>query len=182
MIRYKKKYCPLFWVALIFITFIGCKDAPEEIKFSKDIFQKYKDEGKGTYFQIPPGMVSVFLDQEKPGNLELIDLLSDVKKLTFLIVPNNTQSKESSHYSDINNMLEAIYFQDLASINNGTELITVKILPKGSVNTEEMIVLVSNYQSLFCISFQGIIDLSKIANLTKPENIEVISNLNRFNR
>lgn len=182
MIRFNKKYYPLLWVALFFITFLGCNEAPEEIKSSKDIFQKYKDEGKGTYFQIPPGMVSVFLDQEKSGGPELIDLLSDVKKLTFLIVPNNTQSKESDHYSDINNMLETLKFQDLASINNGTELIKVKILPNESIKTEEMIVLVSNYQSLFCISFQGNIELSKIASLTKPENIEVISNLNRFNR
>ena len=68
-------------------------------------------------------------------------------------------------------------------INSGNEIVTVKISQGNSGDKiDELIIIVSNYQSLFCISFKGDISLNSIANLTKPENMASISNLNRFNR
>jgi hypothetical protein len=160
----------------------GCNSTNEHAdKTSKDIYVSYSEEGIGKTFSVPPGIVSVFLDESKVGNTELKLLLEDIRHLNFLIIPNLSSDVDNNHYADINKRLEDILFQDLASINNGAELIRVKILPKDSVAISEMIVLVSNEQSLFCVSFQGDINLTKVANLVKPENLEVVTNLNRFN-
>jgi hypothetical protein len=136
----------------------------------------------GKAFSVPPGMVSIFLDESKAGNAELKLLLEDIKHLNFLIIPNNLVGKEQSYFDDISNRLDLIQFQDLASISNAREQIMVKILSTDSVEVSEMVVMVLNAHSLFCVSFQGDISLDKIANLTKPENLEVVTNLNRFNR
>ncbi len=173
----------LYFVFLVFLTLIGCSPEPERNeKSTKDIYQSYRTEGIGEAFSIPPGLVSIFLDESKPGNAELKYLLEDIKHLNFLVVPNSTSVKDNEYFKDISTRLNSIDFQDLASINNGNEQIAVKILPSDSVNIQEMVVLVSNTQTLFCVSFQGDISLQKVANLTKPENIEVISNLKRLSR
>lgn len=173
---------PVIIVFSILSTFWACNDESDKKESSYDIFQSYRDKGVGTLFSVPPGLASVFLDDEQPGNAELKALLSDTKKLTFLIIPNSSSSKENVYYSDINTRLNKILFQDLAAINSGNEIITVKILATDTDIANEMVVLVVNYQNIFCVSFQGSISLAKIANLTQPDNISIISNLNRFNR
>jgi len=175
-------FSPLRIIFLVFLVFTACNEGSEKQETSLEIFQSYRDQGTASLLSIPPGLASIFLDEEQPGSTELIALLKDIKKLTFLIIPNTSHSKESVCYSEINARLNRILFRDLASINSGNEIITVKILSKGSANAEEMVVLVSNYHSLFCISFQGDISLNKVAKLTQPDNIQVVSNLNRFNR
>ncbi|MDX9845816.1 MAG: DUF4252 domain-containing protein [Tenuifilaceae bacterium] len=173
---------PLIIVFSILSTFWACNDESVKKESSYEIFQSYRDKGVGTLFTVPPGLASVFLDDEQPGNKELKALLSDTKKLTFLIIPNDSKSKENVYYSDINTRLNRILFQDLAAINSGNEIITVKVQSDNSEMANEMVVLVTNYQNIFCVSFQGSISLTKIANLTQPDNISIISNLNRFNR
>lgn len=173
---------PLIILITTLSTIWACTNESEKKESSLDIFQSYRDKGVGSLFSIPPGLASVFLDDEQPGNTELKALLSDTKKLTFLIIPNSSKSKENVYYSDINTRLNKILFQDLAAINSGSEIITVKIQADNTENANEMVVLVANYQSIFCVSFQGSISLTKIANLTQPDNISIISNLNRFNR
>lgn len=175
----------LFLVSILSVMFlaVGCNNNSEHTdKTSKDIYLSYRDKGVGKTFSVPPSMVSIFLDESKAGNAELKLLLEDIKHLNFLIIPSASSSDDENHFTDINERLDNIQFQDLASINNGNELVIVKILPTDSVNVSEMIVMVSNAQSIFCVSFQGDISLDKIAKLTRPENLEVVTNLNRFNR
>lgn len=170
------------FIFLVFLILGACNDSAEKQETSIEIFQSYRDKGSASLLSIPPGLASIFLDEEQAGGTELLALLKDIKKLTFLIIPNASGSKENVCYSDINTRLNRILFRDLATINSGNEIITIKILSKDCANAEEMVVIVSNYQNLFCISFQGDISLAKVANLTQPDNIKVVSNLNRFNR
>lgn len=165
----------------ILFLMAACASNEEEIETSRDIYSSYKEKGVASYFSVPPGIASVFIDEDEPGNAELKVLLKDLNHLNFLIIPNKHNVKDNIYLSDINERLNAINFIDLASINNGQEIVTVKIL-KSETDTiaDEMVVLVSNYESLFCVSFKGNISLSNIANLTKPENMEAMSNLNRF--
>lgn len=173
----------LFSILSVLLLAVGCNPKEEQTdKTSKDIYISYRDKGVGKAFSVPPGMVSIFLDESKAGNAELKLLLEDIKHLNFLIIPNNLVEKELGYFNDISNRLEQIQFQDLASITNASEHIMVKILSTDSVEVSEMVVMVLNAHSMFCVSFQGDISLDKIANLTKPENLEVVTNLNRFNR
>ncbi len=167
---------------MVFSTFIGfgCKDKIEKPKTSKDIYQSYKDNGVGAVFSVPPGLASVFLDDEQTGNAELKEILSDINHLSFLIIPNNGDIKESHYYSELDSRLNDINFQNFAMINSGNEIVKVKVLHDINENISEMIILVSNYDNLFCVSFKGNINLEKIANLTKPENMGAVTNLNRF--
>jgi hypothetical protein len=171
----------LFFILLVTtFVFFGCNKKPLKDKTSKDIYLSYHDKGVGSVFSVPPGLASVFLDEEQPGNLELKDLLSDINNLTFLIIPNNSDVKESTYYSEIDGRLDDINFQNLAVVNTGNEIVKVKVLNQDTEDISEMIILVSNYETLFCISFRGNINIQKITNLTKPENMVAVTNLNRF--
>jgi len=125
-------------------------------------------------------MVSLFLDESKKGNKELIDLLGDVDHLSFLIV-NKTRNTDNNclSYRELNEKLDSINFYDLAQIKNGKEIINVKV-DKNRKLFNELVILVSNQDALYCISFKGKISSKKVVNLVKPENIAAITNLDRF--
>lgn len=164
---------------LIALLSWGCVKNVEKTETSRDIYQRYRDKGVGTYFSVPPGLASVFLDEDQAGNTELKDLLADIKQLSFLIIPNSCDVKENIYYSEIDSKLNTINFEDLAMINSGSEIVKVKISHNDN-KIDEMVILVSNYETLFCISFRGEISQKKIANLTRPENMVAVTNLNRF--
>ena len=168
-----------FFIFLVLISW-GCSESAEKAETTRDVFQSYRDKGVGTYFSVPPGLASVFLDEDQAGNAELKDLLSDIKQLSFLIIPNSSEIKENIYYSELDTRLNAINFVDFAMINSGSEIVKVKISHNSNDQIDEMIILVSNYETLFCISFSGEIDHNKIANLTRPENMVAVTNLNRF--
>ncbi len=149
---------------------------------SGDIFKEYQAQGMGRVISVPPAMVAIFLDETVPSTAKLKDLLNDTKKLLFLIIPLDSASKEEELHRDINSQLRKIKFHNLASIDNGSEMIDVKVLCSDDKNISEMVVIVSNHKTLFCISFQGDIQYEKVISLTKPENIDIITNLNRFSR
>lgn len=151
-------------------------------KTSADIFKKYQAQGMGRVISVPPAMVAIFLDETVPSNAKLKNLLNDTQKLLFLIMPLDSVSKEDELHKGINSKLKKINFQNLASIDNGSELIVVKILCSNDKNISEMVVIVSDHKTLFCVSFQGNIPHEKVISLTKPENIDIITNLNRFSR
>lgn len=178
MYRLSKNLFFIFLVTTFF--YIGCTEKPVKKTTSKDIYQSYHDKGVGTVFSVPPGLASVFLDEEQPGNSELKDILTDINNLSFLIIPNEGEVKESAYYSEIDGLLDDINFQNLAMVNSGNEIVKVKVLNDDREDISEMIILVSNYETLFCISFKGNINIQKITNLTKPENMVAVTNLNRF--
>lgn len=125
-------------------------------------------------------MVSLFLDESKKGNKELKDLLGDVDQLSFLIINKNCNpEKDCLSYRELNEKLDSINFYDLAQINNGREIIRVKV-DKKSKHFHELVILVSNQDALYCISFKGVIPSKKVVNLVKPENIVAVTNLDRF--
>ena len=125
-------------------------------------------------------MVSLFLDESKKGNNELKDLLSDVDQLSFLIINKDSNAKKDClYYRELNEKLDSINFYDLAQINNGKEIIRVKV-DKEKRHFNELVVLVSNHDALYCISFKGKIPSKKVINLVKPENVVAVTNLDRF--
>ena len=163
---------------LIFsLIFFSCSKRKEES--TADIFKSYMVDKGASYLVVPPGMVAIFLDDEQAGNKEIKDILDSVDKLSFLVLPNKSSVKESDHLFDLNQRLNRINFMDLAMINSGKEIIYVKV-DRDSERVEELVILVSNYSALFCVSFKGYISIDKIVNLTKPENIAAISSLNRL--
>jgi hypothetical protein len=174
--------------ALIVFTllFLGCDNSNSEqrqVETSHDIYKSYSDKSSATIFSMSPGFASLFLNDEISGNEELKDILRDVNQLTFLVVPNNTKTNENAHYIDINTRLENISYSDLALVQSSNQIVNVKISPNNTNDSiSEMVVLVSNSESLFCVSFKGSIDLNKITSLTRPENMSAISNLNRLKR
>jgi hypothetical protein len=171
-----------FPVLLSLMFFLSCNDKRPKNDSSFDIYKSYKERGIGTLFAVPPGLASIFLDSDQAGNVELKDLLSDINHLSFLIIPNNTEIKENIYFTEVSDLLDEIDFVDLAMVNNGNEIVKVKILHGDNDQIIEMVVLVSNYDNFFSISFKGDIQISKIANLTKPENMVAVSNLNRFQK
>lgn len=170
-------------VALLFsLCFLSCKN--EKLKTttvtSSDIYSSFSLNHKASYFNVPPGMVSVFLDESKKGNKELKELLDDVKELSFLIINKQcSESKECPNYCDLNYRLDSIGFFDIAQINNSKEIIRVKVDSKRK-RLNELVVIVSNNDALYCISFKGKIPSKKVINLVKPENVGAVTNLDRF--
>jgi hypothetical protein len=173
-----------FLLLTLVVSFLfSCRSTTEKPETSFDIYQSYQSDGVASFFSIPPGLVSIFLTDDKAGNAELKELLSDTKQLSFLVIQNNSEVKENSHYSELNQRLNAINFKDLAVINSGNEIVIVKVVHDDeSDKVREMVVIVSNYETLFCVSFKGNVSLNSIANLTKPENMEALSNLKRIKR
>ena len=180
----KKLTHNLVLIITLAMLFSCVNDGTREIpKTSADIFKEYQAQGVGKMISVPPAMVAIFLDETLQGNDKLISLLNDTKKLSFLIIPLDSKSKEDKLYKDLDSQLNKMTFNNLASIDNGSELIGVKVLcPNDKKNILEVVVLVSNHKTLFCVSFQGDIPHQKVIDLTKPENIGIISNLNRFKR
>ena len=172
------------YIILIVITifFISCKKEKAKSIRSIDIYQSYDLNKKATYFNVPPGLVSIFLDESQPGNAELKSLLKDTKQLSFLIFTKPKGcNMECKYYNELNFRLDSIKFRDLAQINNGKEIVRVKV-DKHNREYKELVVLVSNCKALYCISFQGDITPKKVVNLVKPENVRAVTNLDRFNR
>jgi hypothetical protein len=172
------RYLGFVMVALAFISCNQPETKKAETTF--DIYKCYKDKGVAKIFAVPPGIASIFLDDKRIGNAELKDLLKDIKHLSFLIIPNTCETENNNYFADINLRFDNIMFKDLATINNGNEIVNVKILRGDESNVDEMIVIVSNSEALFCISFMGDINPTKISNLTKPKNLDALANLNRF--
>jgi hypothetical protein len=170
---------PIF-ISLVFN--LSCKEKQHKLESSFDIYKNYRERGIGTLFTVPPGLASIFLDSDQAGNVELKDLLSDINHLSFLIIPNKYEIKENIYFTEISDLLDEINFVDLAMVNNGNEIVKVKILHGDKEQIVEMVILVANYDNFFSVSFKGDIQIDKIANLTKPENMVAVSNLNRFQK
>jgi len=167
---------------VVFIAFgaVSCKNEKAKKVTSADIYNSYTVSKNVSYFNVPPGIVSLFLDESKKGNKELKDLLLDVKELSFLIV-NRTSKKnhECEIFNDLNEKLDRINYYDVAQINNSKGIIKVKV-DKQAKHFNELVVLVSNSDALYCISFKGKIHSKKVLNLVKPENVGAVANLDRF--
>jgi hypothetical protein len=167
-------------VSVISISLIACQKVKVKTRTSSDIYKSYCINHKANYFNVPPGIVSIFLDDSKKGNSELKDLLVDVKELSFLIInKNNNNNPEYKCLDKLNKQLDSLKFYDLAQINNGKEIIRVKV-EKEKNHFDELVVLVSNNNAIYCISFMGRIQPKKVVNLVKPENVIAITNLDRF--
>jgi len=166
---------------LICFSLFSCNKEKTKTKTSSDIFKSYSTNHKATYFNVPPGIVSIFLDESQKGNTELKDLLADVRELSFLIINKDNSGKECRYLNELDSQLDSINFYDLAQINNGKEIIRVKV-DKNRKHFDELIVLVSNNDAVYCISFKGRIHPKKVVNLVKQENVVAITNLNRFKR
>jgi len=179
MMSYSRRF--LFY-SLSLLILNSCNNSKEKVVTSTDILSSYQYNKEASYFVLPPGLVSVFLDESQKGNAELKNLLGDINQLSFLIFSKASGvNKDCKYYKEISLRLDSINFNDLAQINSGRELIKVKF--EGDSNKfNELIFLVSNYNSLYCISFRGNIDPHKVAQLVKQENISAVSNLDRFNR
>ena len=165
-------------VLSISISLISCEKVKVKTRTSSDIYKSYCINHKANYFNVPPGIVSIFLDDSKKGNSELKDLLVDVKELSFLIINKNNNS-DYQYLDMLNTQLDSLRFYDLAQINNGKEIIRVKV-EKEKNHFDELVVLVSNNNAIYCISFMGRIQPKKVVNLVKPENVIAITNLDRF--
>jgi len=169
-------------IILSFLSIFSCKQEKVKTISSFDIYQSYNTNQKAVFFNVPPGLVTIFLDESQVGNTELKDLLLDTKQLSFLIFSrSNSYAKECKYYLELNNRLDSINFYDLAQINNGKEIVRVKV-EKNDTDYKELVVLVSNYDALYCISFKGKITPQKVVNLVKPENLGAVTNLDRFKR
>lgn len=170
----------IFLLLFVSLNFLSCGREKKRTVNSLDIYRSYNVHHKAVYFKVPPGLVSVFLDESKPGNIELKAILSDTKLLSFLIFSrNNNHLKECKYYFEINSRLDSLHFRDLAQINNGKEIVKVKV-DKDKKEYKEIVVFVSNYEALYCISFKGSFSSQKVVNLVKPENLVAIKNLDRF--
>ena len=165
---------------MITLCVLSCKKEKAKTFTSADIYSRFCINHSASYFNVPPGMVSLFLDESKKGNKELKDLLGNVDQLSFLIINKNSNvSKDCLNYRELNERLDSINFCDIAQINNGKEFIRVKV-EKDRKHFNELVVLVSNHDALYCISFKGKIPSKKVLNLVKPENVVAVTNLDRF--
>ncbi len=177
MLKYLDKQ---FCVAFIIVMFLSaCQEIKEKEETSEDIYRSFELDKGASLFSVPPGMVSIFLDDSQVGNQELKAVLKDTKLLTFLILRNKSNVKESEAFSELSERLGSINFNDLAMLNNGNEIVRVKI-QREEKHVSEMVVIVSKYEVLYCVSFKGNLGLENVLNLNQPENFAAISNLNRF--
>lgn len=177
----KHLYRNTLYLLVLLVTLSCCNRAKEEADTTAEVFNRYRVERGAKIIPVPPGLVSVFLDEDQPGNTEIKEILAGVDKLTFLVIPNNAPIKESDNFSDLNQDISNLDFKDFAMVNNGKEIVKVKV-SGDTVIVDELIVIVSNYKALFCISFIGEISMESIVNLTNPENIAAVSNLNRISK
>jgi len=167
-------------IFIILVIVLSCKKQKTKVVTSSDIYKNFSINHKASYFNVPPGIVALFLDESKPGNTALKDLLSDVNQLSFLIIDNHhSLNNDSDYLQEISSKLDSISFYDIAQYNNSKEIIRVKV-DKERRHFNEIIVLVSNRDALYCISFKGKIPSKKVINLVKPENVGAITNLDRF--
>lgn len=165
---------------LISISLLSCKKEKAKNITSSDIFSCYCTSHKASLFNVPPGMVSLFLDESKKGNKELKDLLIEVSDLSFLIINKNLKDDmECRVYHELNHKLDSLSFYDVAQIKTGKEIIRVKV-DKERRHFNELVVFVLNSDALYCISFKGKIPSKKVINLVKPENVVAVTNLDRF--
>jgi hypothetical protein len=174
--------CRTRFICILFlsISLFACKREKVKTKTTLDIYNRFTAINKASFFYVPPGIVAIFLDESQKGNKELKDLLSDVNELSFLIINNsNEKSKDLAYLNDLSSQLDSLNFTDLAQINNGKEFIKVKVERKKK-HFEELVVLVSNNDAMYCISFKGNIHPKKVVNLVKPENVVAVTNLDRF--
>ena len=51
--------------AILSITLISCTEPEKKEETTADIFQSYRISGEGNVFSVPPGLASIFLDDDK---------------------------------------------------------------------------------------------------------------------
>lgn len=172
----------MFFLVLSILLFFSCTNTEDKDKqaTTEDIFLDFKDVEGIAFFTIPPSLVSLFINNGNAGDKELQDLLKDMKKISVLRYKGEGQTKLSMAIFD---ELDVKFFDnsyhDLAIIKQSNKKIKLKAF-EGEGDFKELIVILSDGEYLICVSFVGKIGYQKVANLSDPEKIGVLKNLERL--
>ena len=167
-------------VILLLVSFLySCKDDTRKENSAKDFFEKY--EGKeGFYsFGLPPALIGIFLDKEEEEQKKLWELLKEMKKIKiFLFDESSTPYKKENILKELEDFLLVNSFENLLVINDGGELVKVKIKESDGI-VKEILILVSDNDSLLSLSLIGKMDLNRVAELTKSISIDGLRSLKK---
>lgn len=146
---------------------------------SKTISKEFSGKHNGVFFSLPPSMVSMFLDDRQTGNQEVKMLLNQVDHLSFLVMTTNSKEQSESNAAALIKQFEKANLVEISKVQMNGETIHVLVYPLED-NIKDMSVLLVTPANFYSINFQGNIDIDKITNLARLENIAVLTNLNKI--
>jgi len=177
----KSKYLLFLFVSL-FLLSVSCSENKEKQTpvTTEDIFLDFKDVKGMAFFNVPPSLVSLFMKNGNEGDKEFQELLKDMKKISVLRYKGEGQKIPSmSIFDDLDSKFFKNSFHDLAVIKQFDKKFKLKAI-EGQGDFRELIVIFSDNDYLICVSFVGNIEYQKVANLSDPEKIGVLKNLERL--
>lgn len=169
----------VFIASIICIIVVGCS-APEK-ETSTSIYKEFAKTHNGVQFCIPPGMVSVLLDNQVRGTEEIKELINDSHSICFLVVSTQTYNQSNDLASSCIKRLKHIDFVEIVTATKGGENIQILVHSHGNT-INEMAVLISNTTTFYAINLHGQLQIEKITNLTQIENLSALSNLDKLKR
>ena len=140
-----------------------------------DFYNKYKEREDFVSMSIKPGLLRLFVGGD---DRDLRQLMKHIKQLKMLIYDTNPDSVRYFSNELNDNFLSGRY-DDLLVVKDGGDNVTFKVHMKDK-RISELIMLVSDQESLVVLYLQGNIDLGEVKELSKSVNIKGISNLNKL--
>ena len=179
MIKFSLK-ATIFLLALFLAGSCINKNEPKLVKSPSDILKEYQTQGVGRVISVPPAIVALLINQSELESTSLVNLLNSTQNILVLIAPLNSNKNINELQKDIDTQLNGINFRSLASISSENEQVEIKVLNSEDENFSEMVVIISDPKTLFCVNFSGNFPKETVAEVTTSENIGIISILNRF--
>lgn len=137
----------------------------------EEVINSYENM-EGVYtFKIPPGLVAVFIRGDE--NRELRESMRNMESVKIILVDmNKTESKDITGFSkDFILKLKEGGFEEMMTMNDGGEKITLMMLEEGEV-IKEMMALFLSKDEFLGLSLTGEIDPAELAGILKKVKIE----------
>lgn len=137
-------------------------------------YNKYKKKDNFVSFNIPPGLIHLFVSKDEK---ELKQLLKNIDDIRFLVYESNPDSNKY-YATELKNNLSSRLYKDLLQIKNGSDTVEFKIREKNN-KVNELIMIVNDSSSFFVMSIEGEIELDKVKELSKSIDVKGIRHLDK---
>lgn len=151
-------------------VFLGCAN---EENSAKEIFERYEGEAGVVSFHLPPGVISLFMDEEIGPEMEAI--LSEVDKIKVITIDEHAfQKKQETAFSgEFEKAMRENKFVDVLIFSQSGETVKFRV-NEDEEYVRELVVSVENPATFFAVSLVGTLDMKKImllAQNVQPEEI-----------
>ncbi len=153
-------------LGLLLLGTISCKRKKDT---AKEIFDRYEGTSGVVSFQVPPGLLSLFMSPEVGNELDL--LLKDVDKIKVLSIDQKAFKKtQNKAFKEVfNSSLKENNFAEAMVFSQNTDVMAVQFLQHNKT-VSEIVISLENSELFFAVGMEGKIPIEKFVRFSRQVN------------